>query len=265
MHQFLDKRQITKKNKTIEKIVVLVLFIVLCGLGFLTITGKFFNFIGRPILEAKNSIISGIDNISYYFQSKESLLFENRRLTEENTIMKLQMINYKILEDENNELKETLDCLPDNKNFVLGNILAKPSNSPYDTIIIDIGEGDDIKQGDIVYAGGEIPIGFIDKVYNKTSLVTLYTSPSQKTEGFINGSNASVELIGRGGSNFEMIIPMELEVENGEMIYLPGNSSTVIAVVNEAISESTDPFKKILLSSPVNIQNLKWVEVEREN
>ena len=141
--------------------------------------------------------------------------------------------------------------------------MTKPNHSPYDTIIIDIGNNVGIKEGDTVYANGNIPIGNINKVYDKTSLVTLYTNPGQKTEGFVNGLNAGVEIIGRGGGNFEMIIPIELLVEKGTIIYTPDNTSLVVALVDEVISKPSDPFKKVLLSSPVNIQNLKWVQVEK--
>jgi hypothetical protein len=37
-----------------------------------------------------------------------------------------------------------------------------------------------------------------------------------------------------------------------------------IALIDETISTPTDPFKKVLLSSPVNVQNLKWVEVKKD-
>jgi cell shape-determining protein MreC len=36
------------------------------------------------------------------------------------------------------------------KDFVLGNILTKPNNSPYDTIIIDVGDKEGLKEGDQV-------------------------------------------------------------------------------------------------------------------
>ena len=75
-------------------------------------------------------------------------------------------------------------------------------------------------------------------------------------------SNASVELTGRGGGNFEMIIPLELSAEKGTVVYLPGSSSTILATIDEVISKPSDPFKKVILSSPVNIQNLKWVQVK---
>lgn len=58
-----------------------------------------------------------------------------------------------------------------------------------------------------------------------------------------------------------MMVPVELSLEKGTIIYLPGNNSKIIAIVDEIISEPTDPVKRVLLSSPVNVQNLKWVQV----
>ena len=61
-----------------------------------------------------------------------------------------------------------------------------------------------------------------------------------------------------------MIIPIELSVEKDEIIYMPGSTSEVLAIVDEIISKPSDPFKMVILSSPINIQNLKWVEVKKE-
>ena len=70
-------------------------------------------------------------------------------------------------------------------------------------------------------------------------------------------------LKGGGGGNFEMIIPIELDVTNGTIVYLPGSTSFVVAIVDEIISKPSDPFKKVILHSPINIQNEKWVEVKK--
>lgn len=263
MHQFLDKKQIVKRRKNIRNIILFGFFFLLFILGGLSWTGQFSNYIGRPIWSMEQFIIKSFNNINFLFHTKATLSSENEKLIEENLNINLSMIDYKILENENKELKEMLGRISANNNFILGNILTKPSHSLYDTIIIDIGENLDIKSGDKVYALGNIPIGNISKVYNNTSLVTLYTNPGQKTEGYVDGLNASVELIGRGGGNFEMIIPLDLSVISGTIIYLPGNVSEVLAQVNEIISNQSDPFKKVILSSPVNIQNIKWVEVKK--
>jgi rod shape-determining protein MreC len=231
-------------------------------MGFLSWTGGLLNFIGNPVWKVEKSISNSFYNLNYIFRIKASITNENHNLIEEVSSLRLSMVDYKILKEENDKLKELMNRLPSKNDFVLGNILTKPNHSPYDTIIIDIGKKDNIKEGDLIYANGNIPIGNIGKVYDKTSLVTLYSNPGQKTEGFIDISNASVELTGRGGGNFEMIIPIELTVDKGTIVYLPGSTSIILATIDEVISKPSDPFKKVILSSPVNIQNLKWVQVK---
>ena len=265
IHQFLNKKQIiNKRRKIIQNIIGFGLFFILCAIGILSWTGQLFNFVGRPIWKAENFISQGFSNIDYLFKTKASISTENHNLIEEISSLRTTMTDYQILKSDNDQLKEMLGRLPEKNNFVLGNILTKPNHSPYDTVIIDVGSDNGIKVGDSVYANETIPIGIVDKTYNQTSLITLYTNPGQKTEGFIDGTNASVELIGRGGGNFEMVIPLELQADKGTIIYIPGSTSEVLAIVQEVISLPTDPFKKVILSSPVNIQNLKWVEVKKD-
>ena len=263
IHQFLDKKQITRRRKITRNAIGFGLFLLLVFLGILSWTGNLFNFVGSPIWKVEKSINNSFNNLNYLFRTKAAITKENHNLIDDNLNIKLSMIDYQILKRENDQLKEILGHLPESKNFILGNILSKPNHSPYDTIIIDIGTSSGIKEGDSIYVNGNISIGNIGKVYNNTSLVSLYTSPGQKTEGFMDGSNASVELVGRGGGNFEMIIPIELLAEKGAIVYLPGDTSEVIALVDDIISKPSDPFKKVLLSSPVNIQNLKWVQVKK--
>lgn len=263
IHQFRDKKQIGKRKKIIQNIIGFGVFFILAVTGVLSWSGHIFNFVGRPVWEAEKSTTSFFYNINYLFRTKASLSKENHNLIEENLGIRLSMVDYQILKNDLDELKRIMGRIPDVDNFILGNILTKPNHSPYDTIIIDIGGDNEIKEGNQVYANGNIPIGNISKVYDRTSLVTLYTNPGQKTEGFIDGTNASVELTGRGGGNFEMIIPIELIAEKGTIIYLPGSTSQVIALVDEVISKPSDPFKKVILSSPVNFQNLKWVQVKK--
>jgi len=260
-HQYLDKKQIIRRKKITRNIIGFGIFFILAAIGGMSFFGGVFNFVGNPVWKIENGIKKGFNNVGYLFQTKSSLSKENQNLRDENIGISLSMIDYQILKKENEDLKETLGRLPKENDFILGNILTKPNHSPYDTLIIDIGNDFGVRVGDMVYANGNIPIGNVNKVYEKTSLVSLFSNPGQKTEGFINGVNASIELTGRGGGNFEMIIPMDLSIENGTAIYMPGSTSLVLAKTGEIISTPTDPFKKIILSSPVNIQSLKWVQV----
>ncbi len=262
MLKYQDKKQLRKNKNNIRNIIALSLFFLITALGIWGFLGGPLNFLSRPILKAGDWIAQGFQNSSYYFNTKKTLLVENNLITEENLSLKAKMLNYEIVEKENLDLKNILNKIKKPSDFVLANILTKSNRSIYDTVILDVGLDEGVEVGDTVYAYGEIPIGKITEAYNNTSLLTLFTSSGLKTEGFINGVNASVELIGRGGGNFETVIPLELKIDNGTMIYTPGFTSQVVAIVVDVISRPNDPFKKIILNSPVNIEILKWVQIK---
>ncbi len=263
IHQLRDKKRINKRKNIIRNLVIVVLFLVLLLSGTSGLLGGLLNFIGRPLWKAENTVIDGVNSMSYLVRTKSSVFNENEKLKNENSELKLSMIDYDLVKKENDSLKELLGRLPQKQTFTLGNILAKPNRSPYDTIIIDVGKDFGILEGEQVFVNSNIPIGKVGSVYANNSLVILYSNPGQTTEAIVEGSNASVELVGRGGGNFEMTIPNELATDPGTMVVLPSDKSEVIAIIDGVISRPTDPVKKVILHSPVNIQSLKWVQIKR--
>ncbi len=263
IHQFRDKNQIAKKRRTIKNLIFLSIFLLLAVLGVFAFFSPAFHFIGKPIWKVKTAAVNSIEEAGYVIRTKASVYKENENLIKENTDLKSAMIDYQVLKNENISLKESLGRITPGKDMVLANILTKPNYSPYDTIIIDIGKNVGVLIGNKVYANAITPIGEVVSVYDNTALIALYSNPGRVTEAIIDGVNASVELVGRGGGNFEMTIPVDLPFNKGTLILLPNLSSEVVAVMEDVISTPTDPMKKVLLSSPINVQNLKWVFVKR--
>jgi hypothetical protein len=113
----------------------------------------------------------------------------------------------------------------------------------------------------LVFADAKIPIGYIKEVYNSTSLVVLYSSPDEKIDAQIDGINSQVVISGRGGGNFQMSLPNELSIEPGTFVVLPNLNNQILAIVVDTISDARDPISTIVLKSPVNVQELRWVQV----
>lgn len=264
MSQFRNKNQIRKRNKLIKIILIIIIFLIVAYFTGYSNLVKIVNYMGQPFWRTENYIQKNIDDNSYILRSKKFLWKENEQLKKENSDLKNSMLDHLVLKSENEELKKILSRVSEEKKLILGNILTKPNSSPYDTIIVDIGKNQSVEIGKKVYAVGDIPIGEIDEVYDKTARIILYSSPGKKTEGLLGESNISVELIGRGGGNFEMLIPKDVDFEIGSLVLLPGSSIEIIAYISEIISVPTDPIKKVLLASPVNIQNVKWIQIEIE-
>ena len=261
--QFRDKKSILRRKRIIRTFVWSIVCIALFVSGFVIWSAGILHRMTEPLWKAKNVAIETVLDSTEIVRTKASVFRENKNLVDENTNLKIKMTNYDLVVQENTLLKELLGRIPSNHSFILAVILAKPNQSPYDTVIIDIGNIDGIKEGQKVLARGEIPVGFISAVYETTSLVTLYSNPGQTTEAVLDGSNATVTLLGRGGGNFEMSIPIDLPSDKGSHVILPALSSEVIAVVEDIISLPTDPLKKVLLRSPINIQGEKWLQVKK--
>lgn len=271
MNYLLDKR--TKKKKFFIVAIVAVFFCFLFyfrvgvfqGLSYASHT------VFRPVLVLGNKIGGKVSSFRSYFISKNSLLTNNKNLKLDLDKDKATMANYNSILAENQSLKEILGRKDEKMNMVLSAILSKPNQSPYDTLIIDAGTKQGIKTGNIVFAFGNVPIGRVDFVYENSAKVVLFSNTGEETQAIISigsssvgkiGKNIFIQLIGRGGGNFETILSRDLTLTKGDQAVLPGIVPRVIAIVETVISDPRDSFSKALLVSPVNIQELKFVEVE---
>jgi cell shape-determining protein MreC len=160
-------------------------------------------------------------------------------------------------------MKEILGRKNEKTNLILTSILSKPNKSLYDTLIVDVGSKNGVSFGQRVFALGNVPIGSISEVYPNYSKVILYSSPGEKTEVVISGRDAFMQVVGRGGGNFEMLLPRDLILEKGAEAVLPGITPFTLGIVQAILSDPRDAFQKALLVSPVNIFELKFVEVEK--
>jgi len=263
MSYLLDKKiQRNKFFKYILSAVILFIFIYFrnpIGGGLSYVSSLVF----RPVLILGNNIEEKLSNASAYFYSKNSLFSENENLKSKLDEQMAEMANYNSVLDDNSKMKEILGRKDTKANMVLAGILSKPSQSPYDTLIIDAGENNSIVPGQRVFALGNVPIGRIAEVYLNSSKVILYSNPGEQTEVVVSDKDTFMQIVGRGGGNFEMILPRDFVIEKGTEVVLPGIIPYTVATVQTIISDPRDSFEKALLASPVNIQELKFVEVEK--
>lgn len=216
----------------------------------------------RPVFVLQNKLSSSLTNWGVVFSSKSSLVEENQNLKLKLKESNAFLLNYDSLFEENIKIKEILGRKEEKKDMLLSAILSKPNQSPYDTLVIDVGINDGIETGDLVFALGDLPIGRIFFTYPNSSKVVLFSNSGEKTEVVLTGQDVFMQIVGRGGGNFEMILPRDFILEKGSAVVLPGISSYVVAIVDTVLSDPRDSFTKVLLTSPVNIQELKFVQIE---
>lgn len=263
MSYLLDKKTKKRKVNKILIFVVLIFIIIYFRTSIFSSLSFSSHSIFRPVITLGNNIGSNVKNMRSFFYSKKVLQRENEDLKLKLKEGEATLANYNTILDENFKLKETLGRKVDTNPKILSAILSKPNQSPYDVLIIDIGEDQGITAGSRVFALGNIPIGIVAEVYARSAKIVLYSTPGEKREVVIPGTDLFMQLVGRGGGNFEMILPRDFNVEKGTEVHLPGIVPYTVAIVRNIISDPRDSFQKALLESPVNIQQLKFVEVQK--
>jgi cell shape-determining protein MreC len=276
MSYLLDRKTKRQKNLAIffSIIFLIIFFYFRNGIwsGFSRASLKIF----RPVLVGGNNAGGKLGSLGAYFVSKGSLSRENEALRLKLGELEAKILNHDALLAENEILKEIIGRQKEDRPFILAVILSKPNQTAYDTLLVDAGEKNGVKVGDMVFAMGDIPIGRVGATTPSTATIILFSSSLERTQAVISDvgrledgrptSESSIlyELVGRGGGNFEMILPRDVILEVGDQAILPGMYPYVVATVETIISDPRDSFTKALFVSPVNIQGLKFVQVRKD-
>ncbi len=251
-----------RKKNTFLSFFLVILFIII--FSFPWAKNILFG-VGSPFWIIKNGINTYIsDNIGVLY-TKKLLLSQNESLRTQIKLNEKNLAIFNLLKNENGDLKTILGRKKDGQKLLLSSVLVKPFLSAYDTLIIDVGSSDLVNVGDKVLADGNVFIGYVSEVYNNTSKVVLYSSPGEKVKILVGGNNLEKEAVGIGGGNFKIEIPKEIGVKEGDIIVIPSVSLNVFGVVEKVEYKDSDSFQNILFKNPVNILELKWVEVILSN
>jgi len=252
----------TKTRVLISSLIVVVLIAIVYFAGSSISRGlsSFFNAVSFPILKTGQNIEDSVDISGTLFSSKRQLLDENKKLRDLLETSQLKLLSKELLFAENKELKGILDRSEYN-DIVLGTVLARPNQSLYDTLIIDIGYDDEVEVGDKVLVSGEVVIGEIVRVHKNSSVVQLFSSSGKRTNVLIGDEHIAAVAKGRGGMNFSIELPRDLDISEGDIIEAPDINVQVLGEVGFVNKDASSPFQTILFTGPVNIQHLKWVEV----
>ena len=262
MMNYLSKDSRKKRNNFF-----LFLFLIVFLFFYSELKNVFFGvfeFISYPVWVSENYINEHTINPSGFLISKKTLLFANEQLKKDLNEAELMLSDRNALLKENLELKEIMGRT-NNQNLILASVLAKPNISVYDTVIVDAGNNIDIKEGSKVFVLGNILIGEVEEVNNRTSKIKLFSSPKEKLEVMIGFGNIITVATGKGAGNFEMEVPRDVDVEVGDPVVSVGINSPTLGSVEEIISDPINPFKKVLFKSPVNLFEIKWVQILKQD
>ncbi len=200
-------------------------------------------------------------NVVTELSPKKVIWSQNVALKNEIETYKAQLLELQILKDENEKLRNELSYIKNPAEIILAGVLAKPSQSLYNSLVIDQGSRNGLMVGQLVVTQGTIGLGKIASVSTDTATVELFSGPQFDSNLVMKNQSITVPAKGKGGGNFEIHIPREIVVTDGDILGLPEDPSIAVGVVKSITFDPRDPFQTVLARTPVNIQELNFVEV----
>ncbi len=255
-----DKR----KKILIGVLIALILAVVVFRDFSFRILSQPFFYAAHPLFKFKKNFGEWKNKIENGFAEKNLLSEENKILREKMMDLETKISLLKNLEKENDTLKsvfssEGLNRLREDNKFILASIIYRPPFTPFDFIIIDSGSENGIEEGMIVSAFGNVLLGYTEDIFTDSSKIKMISSFGEETNVILEFSQTPAIAFGRGAENLEITLPKAVAAEIGERVMTLGKYPLLVGFIERIERQTTDPYQKIILRLPVNIQYLGQV------
>lgn len=250
-------RQRNKKRYVGTKIIVgcIVLTIVLRLFGINLTDGVLKNSFNY-IIESKITLIAPLKNIFVYFQSKNKLEEENKKLKEESVSLRLNALTNQTVNQEFDAFKNQFgDGVQSNLSPI--KVILKPPFMPFDIIRV-AGNLESYTEGNLVFYQNVV-IGSIIEKTNRYASVELFSTPGKVIPASIKGTQ--FEAKGLGGGRYMMEVSKDFDVKEGDAIVYPHEQIILLGVVGQIESNEEDLFKKIYFNTPVALSSISYVTI----
>lgn len=253
-----------RKNQSLSRVWKILLALIV--LVFL-LSSFFPNFLGKVSFSIAKPVWKLRDLLTYnllqndYLRTKSALIKEKNNLESENLDLISKLAELETLRADNLVFRTILDRVTQTRGEAYP-VIAHPTQTPYDVIIVDVDEKQSISTGDDAVLGN-LALGKVSEVGEGFAKINLYSSPNTTTMATLVSSGISLELQGKGGGNFSVRVPRDTVVNMGDLVVLPSDPALALARVSDIEESEKDSFKLVRLLSLANIFSLRWVEVIR--
>ena len=195
--------------------------------------------------------------------SREQLLSINKNLQTENAKLKTLLLAKQGVENDNLRLRKILGRQTAKTQPLVAQVVFLPNFIPYNNLLLDLGTNNSLrglKVGDLDIADGMILIGRIaevDNAYSKARLI----SAENNLAVVIGNKNIPATANGSGAGNFTITLPKDTAVAVGDRVLAPLLNNYLIGIVGHIEKISSRPTQTILVQTPINLWELKWLEV----
>ncbi len=258
-YRFDNQQKKASVSKT-RMLIIAGLLVVIGGLAVFGIASLLKTVTRGPAWLARTAEDTAVSVITR-LTPKSVIITRNKNLEEQIASYQAALIELDQVKQENQLLRKELNYAPTESTSITAQIIGKPNHSLFNSMVIDAGTDQGVEIGQLVVAYGALGVGQVVAVSTSTATVELFGAPAFEGEVLLSTKGITVPAKGKGTGNFEIHIPREVEVSDGDLLAFPQNPSVTIGVVKSIIFDPRDPFQTVLARLPVNVQELRFVRV----
>ena len=210
-----------------------------------------------PAFGAADALATRVHSFTQSFSDAAQTATENEQLATENTT----------LAAENRTLSQKVADLtalagatePAALKGVLAGVVARPPESPYDTLVVAAGSDTGVQAGFEAFGGGGVPLGIVSSVSASFSRVTLFTASGERVDSWIGTSSQPVILSGTGAGTFSASVARSSGVAEGDVVSVPGPGRLPIGVVVRVDGDPSSPSVNLRIQPAADPFSVSWV------
>ncbi|MDO8520511.1 MAG: rod shape-determining protein MreC [bacterium] len=255
-----DRQKKTAQKRWLVYLLILLVIILALRTPLSGVLSSLLTTLARPLWTTENALHSWLGEAIQLLSSKQALREESEQLKDALDLVLLEAYSRERLREENETLKAALGRA-DRRDLLLARVLATPGRSPYDTLVIDVGEDHGLVPGMKVAVDGDFVIGVVSKVTGKSAIATLYSSHGNELPVVIGTSSLPAIAKGDGGGNFRITLPRGVAVSVGDLAEIPAFSPQYIGAIEAIEERGGGSLQDLYVRMPLNIYELAWVYV----
>ncbi|MDB4983923.1 MAG: Rod shape-determining protein MreC [Patescibacteria group bacterium] len=259
-HYRFDNQE-KKRSVSRTKWITGVLFVVAAVVLIVFIVAPAIQNFSRGPAWARNTLVQSTSDAVTLLTPKKVLIAKINTLEAQIQSDQASLVAMQDLESQNTALRTELSYVSHPSDVIAAQVLDISSQSLYNNLVIDRGSNDGVRVGQLVTAQGTVGLGTVASVSAKTATVMLFSGPQFSGDVLMKSENITVPATGQGGGTFEIHIPQSITVSKGELIAFPNSPDISIGVVQSIMFDPRNPFQTVLARTPVNLQELRFVEV----
>ncbi len=213
---------------------------------------NFFWYAFTPALRAGDALAQMSHTFLSSFDNAATLALQNEKLSQENAALTIE--NEALLEKTN-----SVSQLGANSQGITAGVVARPPESPYDTLVVAAGSEGGVTLGEEAFGEGNVPLGTVTSLLAHISRITLFSAPGASLLGWVGPTHVPLIIKGGGAGTLSASVPRSAGVTVNDVVSVPGPGSLPIATVVRIDSDPSSPSVTLRIQPSLNLFSVTWV------